>query len=242
VGLGIRNSECGVGRKSQKPRIDNQEAGVDAAGPCGGGQEEPECPLFSSSSITNWFLTPFTFNSFRQRWCQQRTLPFTDVLSAERIEALLVEEGVEFRESVFTPLVTLIASRLGQRVDVFASDFRALPKGSNGSASALGGHAARRAIRSCALRREARLAILYADCILRAKAGPRILRTTLRNGKGRSLGGRRVQGIAFQRKRRGDVRSFSGRTKKTHTTRQRHSALKSNAAASRRTRGAATFR
>ena len=47
------------------------------------------------------------FNSFRQRWCQQRTLPFTDVLSAERVEALLVEEGVEFRESVFTPLVTL---------------------------------------------------------------------------------------------------------------------------------------
>jgi hypothetical protein len=47
------------------------------------------------------------FNSFRQRWCQQRTLPFTDVLSAERVEVLLVEEGVEFRESVFTPLVTL---------------------------------------------------------------------------------------------------------------------------------------
>jgi hypothetical protein len=38
------------------------------------------------------------FNSFRQRWCQQRTLPLTDVLSAERVEALLVEEGVEFRK------------------------------------------------------------------------------------------------------------------------------------------------
>ena len=47
------------------------------------------------------------FNSFRQRWCQQRTLPLTDVLSAERVEKLLVEEGIEFRESLFTPLVTL---------------------------------------------------------------------------------------------------------------------------------------
>jgi hypothetical protein len=47
------------------------------------------------------------FSSFRRRWCQHQTLPFTDVLSAERVETLLVEEGVEFRESVFTPLVTL---------------------------------------------------------------------------------------------------------------------------------------
>jgi hypothetical protein len=47
------------------------------------------------------------FNSFRQRWCQRHTLPLTDVLSAGRVGALLVEEGVEFRDSVFTPLVTL---------------------------------------------------------------------------------------------------------------------------------------
>jgi hypothetical protein len=47
------------------------------------------------------------FNSFRQHWCQQRSLPLTDVLSAERVETLLVEEGVEFRDGVFTPLVTL---------------------------------------------------------------------------------------------------------------------------------------
>ena len=47
------------------------------------------------------------FNSFRRQWCRERTLPFTDVLSPERVGALLVEEGVEFRQSVFTPLVTL---------------------------------------------------------------------------------------------------------------------------------------
>jgi hypothetical protein len=47
------------------------------------------------------------FSSFRRRWCQQHTLPFTEVLSAERVQSLLVEEGVEFRQSVFTPLVTL---------------------------------------------------------------------------------------------------------------------------------------
>ena len=47
------------------------------------------------------------FSSFRRRWCQQQTLPFTDVLSAERVESLLVAEGVSFRHSMFTPLVTL---------------------------------------------------------------------------------------------------------------------------------------
>jgi hypothetical protein len=47
------------------------------------------------------------FSSFRRRWCQQQMLPFTDVLTAERIQALLVEEGVQFRHSRFTPLVTL---------------------------------------------------------------------------------------------------------------------------------------
>ena len=39
------------------------------------------------------------FSSFRRRWCQQQTLPFTDVLSAERMQALLAEEGVQFRRS-----------------------------------------------------------------------------------------------------------------------------------------------
>jgi hypothetical protein len=47
------------------------------------------------------------FSSFRRQWCQQQTLPFTDVLSPERVQSLLVEEGVEFRDNVFTPLVTL---------------------------------------------------------------------------------------------------------------------------------------
>jgi hypothetical protein len=47
------------------------------------------------------------FNSFRRQWCREQTLPFTDVLSPERVQSLLVEEGVEFRQNVFTPLVTL---------------------------------------------------------------------------------------------------------------------------------------
>jgi hypothetical protein len=50
------------------------------------------------------------FSSFRRQWCERSAtggLPFTDVLSAERVQRLLQEEGVEFRQSVFTPLVTL---------------------------------------------------------------------------------------------------------------------------------------
>jgi hypothetical protein len=47
------------------------------------------------------------FSSFRRQWCREQTLPFTDVLSAERMQSLLVEEDVEFRRSAFTPLVTL---------------------------------------------------------------------------------------------------------------------------------------
>lgn len=53
------------------------------------------------------------FNLFRRRWCQEQTLPFTDVLSAERVEALLKDEDIKFRDSTFTPLVTLWAF-LGQ--------------------------------------------------------------------------------------------------------------------------------
>jgi hypothetical protein len=49
----------------------------------------------------------YQFNSFRRQWCREQSLPFTDVLSPERIGSMLVEEGVEFRQSVFTPLVTL---------------------------------------------------------------------------------------------------------------------------------------
>jgi hypothetical protein len=47
------------------------------------------------------------FSSFRRQWCRQQTLPFTDVLSPDRVEALLEEEGIEFRQGVFTPAVTL---------------------------------------------------------------------------------------------------------------------------------------
>lgn len=47
------------------------------------------------------------FSSCRRQWCCQQTLPFTDVLSPERMRSLLVEEDVEFRETLFTPLVTL---------------------------------------------------------------------------------------------------------------------------------------
>ena len=47
------------------------------------------------------------FSSFRRQWCRAQTLPFTDVLSAERVEALLDDEGVEFRHSMFTPATTL---------------------------------------------------------------------------------------------------------------------------------------
>ena len=36
------------------------------------------------------------FSSFRRQWCRQQTLPFTDVLSPDRVEALLEEEGIEF--------------------------------------------------------------------------------------------------------------------------------------------------
>ena len=47
------------------------------------------------------------FSSFRRSWCRQQSLPFTDVLSAERVQSLLAEEGVRFRRNVFTPMVTL---------------------------------------------------------------------------------------------------------------------------------------
>ncbi len=47
------------------------------------------------------------FSSFRRAWCRQQSLPFTDVLSEERVQALLAEEGVRFRRNVFTPMVTL---------------------------------------------------------------------------------------------------------------------------------------
>jgi hypothetical protein len=47
------------------------------------------------------------FSSWRRRWCQQQTLPFADVLSAERVQSLLVEDGVRFRDSRFTPLIAL---------------------------------------------------------------------------------------------------------------------------------------
>jgi hypothetical protein len=47
------------------------------------------------------------FSSFRRQWCQQQQLPFTDVLTPERVQALLADEGVKFRQGMFTPLVTL---------------------------------------------------------------------------------------------------------------------------------------
>jgi hypothetical protein len=66
---------------------------------------------------------------------------------------------------------------------MFASDFPALPKGSDGSASASDGH-------KCTARNtvfadfgaSASPSPLYADCILLAKAGPRFLGTTGRKG------------------------------------------------------------
>jgi hypothetical protein len=47
------------------------------------------------------------FNSFRRRWCRERSFPFTDVLSPERVQSVLAEEGITFRDTMFTPLVTL---------------------------------------------------------------------------------------------------------------------------------------
>src|ERR1700722_1118619 len=47
------------------------------------------------------------FSSLRRRWCQQQSLPFTDVLSAERLQSLLVEEDVQFRQNLFAPVVPL---------------------------------------------------------------------------------------------------------------------------------------
>jgi hypothetical protein len=47
------------------------------------------------------------FSSFRRRWCQQQALPLTEVLSADRMSAVVEEEGVRFREGVFTPSVTV---------------------------------------------------------------------------------------------------------------------------------------
>jgi hypothetical protein len=66
-------------------------------------------PSGKEASVFDFIRGRFShqFNSFRQRYCDERTLPLTDVLSAERVEAVLALEGVEFRESLFTPLVTL---------------------------------------------------------------------------------------------------------------------------------------
>ncbi len=47
------------------------------------------------------------FSSFRRQWCQQERLPFTEILSPQRLQTLLADHDVEFRESLFTPLVTL---------------------------------------------------------------------------------------------------------------------------------------
>lgn len=47
------------------------------------------------------------FSSFRQRWCQQQALPLTEVLSVERLHAVVEQEGVRFRNRVFTPAVTV---------------------------------------------------------------------------------------------------------------------------------------
>ncbi len=47
------------------------------------------------------------FSSFRRSWCRRQYLPFNDVLSEERLQLLLAEEGVRFRRNVFTPLVIL---------------------------------------------------------------------------------------------------------------------------------------
>jgi hypothetical protein len=58
------------------------------------------------------------FNSLRRSWCESQGLPFTDILSADRLQRVLDEEGVHFRDGLFTPLVTLWAF-LGQ---VFSPD------------------------------------------------------------------------------------------------------------------------
>src|SRR5581483_1591371 len=47
------------------------------------------------------------FNSLRRTWCQSESLPFTDTLSEERLQPVIEDEGVKFRDGVFTPLVTL---------------------------------------------------------------------------------------------------------------------------------------
>ncbi|HEX4145130.1 MAG TPA: IS4 family transposase, partial [Pirellulales bacterium] len=47
------------------------------------------------------------FSSLRRQWCRQQGLPWTDVLSAQRIERALADEGFSFRPGRYTPLVTL---------------------------------------------------------------------------------------------------------------------------------------
>ena len=47
------------------------------------------------------------FNSARRRWCQSHDLPFSDVLTPERLQAALAEENVRYRQGAFTPLITL---------------------------------------------------------------------------------------------------------------------------------------
>jgi hypothetical protein len=44
----------------------------------------------------------------KTQFAQSPELPFGDVLSGERIEELVAETGVEFRERIYTPATTLL--------------------------------------------------------------------------------------------------------------------------------------
>src|SRR3954466_14847930 len=47
--------------------------------------------------------------ALRDRFAQRDGLPFADVLPADRVERAIREEGVAWREQVFTPVLTLWA-------------------------------------------------------------------------------------------------------------------------------------
>jgi len=47
------------------------------------------------------------FNSVRQGWFRSQSLPFTDTLTPQRVQAVLDEEVVRRRQGSFTPIVTL---------------------------------------------------------------------------------------------------------------------------------------
>ncbi len=47
--------------------------------------------------------------NLRTQFPRSAELPFSNILSAERTEAIVAELGIQFREKIYTPLTTLLA-------------------------------------------------------------------------------------------------------------------------------------